>query len=216
MKKKIYLYILICLILIILSSFLSIIIYKNYNKNIDIQISNQVWNNYDESINIIKNNMDKITEPNENFNWWVLKDFDISDNEYELTLDRMVTDIRRCYLEYTDDGTLYTNTNPIRKYREKKFITKEELNELNYIMHHEIRFGCLNNFYANNSLLISYDESLRNKVLNETNKIVQIQTSEIFTNQNATYNELLLRKMIEVHYIADLSEFLVEEYNRLK
>ena len=85
--KKIYkskcLVIIMILILIILSSFLSIIIYKNHNNKIDIQLSNQSWDSYDESIKNIKNNMDPITEPNENFFWWTLKDFDIEDNEYE-------------------------------------------------------------------------------------------------------------------------------------
>ena len=57
---------------------------------------------------------------------------------------------------------------------------------------------------------------LRNNVLTKTNKIFRIKPIEIFNNKNATYNELLLRKIMEVHYIEDISEFLVEEYNRLK
>ena len=213
-KKSIYLGILI--VCVITSSILSITIYKNYNKKIDIQLSNQIWSSYDDSINNIKNNMDSITEPNENFNWWVLKDFDIADSDYEMTLNNLVADVRMCYLEYTDDGTLYTNTNPIRKYRDKNFLTKEELTKLSFDMHNEIRIGCLSGFARYNSWLISHEELLRSKVLNETNKIFKIQSAEVFTNQDATYNELLLRKIIEVHYIEDISEFLVQEYNRLK
>ena len=91
----------------------------------DIQLSNQSWDSYDESIKNIKNNMDPITEPNENFFWWSLKDFDIEDNEYEKILNHLVAQVRMCYLDYTDDGTLYTNSNPIRKYREKDIITTE-------------------------------------------------------------------------------------------
>ena len=86
MKKNLknkykYIFIIFSLILIVLSSFLLIIIYKNHNDKIDIQLSNQSWDSYDESIKNIKNNMDPITEPNENFFWWTLKDFDIEDNE---------------------------------------------------------------------------------------------------------------------------------------
>jgi len=213
-KKSIYLGILI--VLIAISSFLSITIYKNYNKKFDIQGFNQIWSSYDDSINNIKNNMDSITEPNENFNWWTLKDFDIDDDYYERILDLLVADVRLCYQEYTDDGTLYTNTNPIRKYRNKEFITKKELTKLNFEVHSEIRFGCLQNFNRYGDLLISGDEQLRTTVLNKTNKIFRIKGSEIFLNQTATYNELLLRKMMEVHYIEDISEFLVQEYNRLK
>lgn len=204
------------LILIALSSFLSIIVYKNYDKKIDIQLANQIWTTYDDSIAIIKNNMESITDSNESFDWWILKDFDIEDDEYESVLNLLVADVRMCYLEYTDDGTLYTNTNPIRKYREKEYITSKELEKLNFEMYNEFNQGCLKRFASYNSLLISNDEVLRNNVLTKTNKIFRISQIEIFNNKNATYNELLLRKIMEVHYIEDISEFLVEEYNRLK
>lgn len=216
--KKIYknkcLVIIMILILIILSSFLSIIIYKNHNNKMDIQLSNQSWDSYDESIKNIKNNMDPITEPNENFFWWSLKDFDIEDNEYEKILNHLVAQVRMCYLDYTDDGTLYTNSNPIRKYREKDIITTEELKKLNFDMSNDR--SCINRFDDFNSLLISNDENLRNSFLNRINKINLIKSTELFRNENASYNELLLRRTIEVHYIEDMSEFLVEEYNRLK
>lgn len=214
--KNKYIVIIMALILIALSSFLSIIVYKNYDKKIDIQLANQIWTTYDDSIAIIKNNMESITDSNESFDWWILKDFDIEDDEYESVLNLLVADVRMCYLEYTDDGTLYTNTNPIRKYREKEYITSKELEKLNFEMYNEFNQGCLKRFASYNSLLISNDEVLRNNVLTKTNKIFRIKPIEIFNNKNATYNELLLRKIMEVHYIEDISEFLVEEYNRLK
>ena len=213
LKNK-YIFIIFLLILIVLSSFLSTIIYINHNNKIDIQLSNQSWDSYDESIKNIKNNMDLITEPNENFFWWTLKDFDIEDNEYEKILNHLVAQVRMCYLDYTDDGTLYTNSNPIRKYRKKDIITTEELKKLNFDMSNDR--SCINRFDDFNSLLISNDENLRKRFLNRINKINLIKSTELFRNENASYNELLLRKTIEVHYIEDMSEFLVEEYNRLK
>lgn len=213
-NKYKYIFIIFSLILIVLSSFLSIIIYKNHHDKIDIQLSNQSWNSYDESIKNIKNNMDLITEPNENFFWWTLKDFDIEDNEYEKILNHLVAQVRMCYLDYTDDGTLYTNSNPIRKYRKKDIITTKELKKLNFDMSNDR--SCINSFDDFNSLLISNDENLRNRFLNRINKINLIKSTELFRNENASYNELLLRKTIEVHYIEDMSEFLVEEYDRLK
>ena len=212
-NKYKYIFIIFSLILIVLSSFLLIIIYKNHNDKIDIQLSNQSWDSYDESIKNIKNNMDPITEPNENFFWWTLKDFDIEDNEYEKILNHLVAQVRMCYLDYTDDGTLYTNSNPIRKYRKKDIITTKELKKLNFDMSNDR--SCINRFDDFNSLLISNDENLRKRFLNRINKINLIKSTELFRNENASYNELLLRKTIEVHYIEDMSEFLVEEYNRL-
>ena len=213
-NKYKYIFIIFSLILIVLSSFLSIIIYKNHHDKIDIQLSNQSWDSYDESIKNIKNNMNPITEPNENFFWWTLKDFDIEDNEYEKILNHLVAQVRMCYLDYTDDGTLYTNSNPIRKYRKKDIITTKELKKLNFDMSNDR--SCINSFDDFNSLLISNDENLRKRFLNRINKINLIKSTELFRNENASYNELLLRKTIEVHYIEDMSEFLVEEYNRLK
>ena len=132
----------------------------------------------------------------------------------EKILNHLVAQVRMCYLDYTDDGTLYTNSNPIRKYRKKDIITTEELKKLNFDMSNDR--SCINRFDDFNSLLISNDENLRKRFLNRTNKINLIKSTELFRNENASYNELLLRKTIEVHYIEDMSEFLVEEYNRLK
>lgn len=213
LKNK-YILIIFTLILIALSSFLSIIIYKNYNKKIDIQLSNQIWTTYDDSITIIKNNMSSITEPNESFEWWALKDFDIEDDDYESVLNLLVADVRSCYLEYNQSEEYFSN--PILEYKDKRYITSKELEKLNLDMYNEFNQGCLKRFERYNALLISNDESLRNDVLSKTNKIFRIKPIEIFNNKNATYNELLLRKIIEVHYIEDISEFLIKEYNRLK
>lgn len=216
-NNKKHLTIIFIIIIILLSNTLTITAYKNYNNKIDIQLSNQSWDSYDASINAIKNNMDSITEPNENFFWWTLKDFNIEDDEYEKILNSLVASVRMCYLNFTDDGTLYTNTNPIRNYRNKKYITKEKLEKLNFDMYNEIKYGgCLPRFDQYNALLISNDEILRNKVLTQINKIFRIKTTKLFTNKKATYNELLMRKTMEVHFIEDISEFIVEEYNRLK
>lgn len=110
-----------------------------------------------------------------------------------------------CYLQYTDNNTLYTNTNPIREYKEKQHITSRELEKLNLEMYNEFNQGCLKYFERYNGLFISNDETLKNNVLNGTNKIFRIRPTEIFNNKKATYAELLLRKTMEVHYIEDIS-----------
>ena len=144
------------------------------------------------------------------------QDAQIMEQKQEEILNSLGASVRMCYLEYTDDGTLYTDSNPIRQYRDKKYITKKELEILNFNMYNEVNLGCLKRFDNYNSLLISNNDNFRNKVLNLINKIVIIKQSELFTTGDATYNELLLRKTIEVHLIEDVSEFLVEEYNKLK
>ena len=134
-------------------------------------------------------------------------------NNYEKTLNSLVASVRMCYLSYTDDGTLYTNANPIREYRNKKTITKTELKELNYSIYNE---KCFNMFTQYNSLFISHSEELTNEVYNITNKIIDLKANDLFSNHEATYEELLLRKILEVHLVEDVSEYLVKEYDRLK
>lgn len=200
-------------IVVLLSSVLSIVIYNaNYN-SIDIQQANKGWAIYDKSITNIKENMSIITEADGDFEWGRLKDFEIEDKDYEKTLNTLVASVRMCYLSYTDDGTLYTNANPIREYRNKKTITKTELEELNYSMDNE---KCFNMFTQYNSLFISHSEELTNEVYNITNKIIDLKANDLFSNHEATYEELLLRKILEVHLVEDVSEYLVKEYDRLK
>ncbi len=200
-------------IIVLLSSILSIVIYNaNYN-SIDIQQANKGWTIYDKSITNIKENMSIITEADGDFEWGSLKDFEIEDKDYEKTLNSLVASVRMCYLSYTDDGTLYTNANPIREYRNKKTITKTELKELNYSIDNE---KCFNMFTQYNSLFISHSEELTNEVYNITNKIIDLKANDLFSNHEATYEELLLRKILEVHLVEDVSEYLVKEYDRLK
>ena len=189
--------------------------YKD-NKSEKILTINELFTIYDQNIQDIKNTMEMITESNEDFDWWILKDFNIEDKDYETSLNSLVADVRMAYLEYTDEEQMYTNSNPIRKYREKEYITKKQLEKLNLDMKEEMLSGNINRFNKYSTLLISKDEELRNIFLNQTEKITKMKQLSIFTNTNSTYSELLFKKIIEVSYVKDVSEFLIKEYNRLK
>lgn len=189
--------------------------YKD-NKSEKILTINELFTIYDQNIQDIKNNMEMITESNEDFDWWILKDFNIEDKDYETSQNSLVADVRMAYLEYTDEEQMYTNSNPIRKYREKEYITKKQLEKLNLDMKEEMLSGNINRFNKYSTLLISKDEELRNIFLNQTEKITKMKQLSIFTNTNSTYSELLFKKIIEVSYVKDISEFLIKEYNRLK
>ena len=189
--------------------------YKD-NKSEKILTINELFTIYDQNIQDIKNNMEMITESNEDFDWWILKDFNIEDKDYETSQNSLVADVRMAYLEYTDEEQMYTNSNPIRKYREKEYITKKQLEKLNLDMKEEMLSGNINRFNKYSTLLISKDEELRNIFLNQTEKITKMKQLSIFKNTNSTYSELLFKKIIEVSYVKDISEFLIKEYNRLK
>ena len=204
------------IIMALIICILTAIIYNTIHKKIDIQKANEGWTIYEKSITNIKNNMSAITEPNENFKWGTLKDIDIEDTEYKNTLNSLVASVRMCYLEYTDDGTLYTDSNPIRKYRSQKSISKQDLKQLTNSMFYEQNKGCLSYFEKYNTLLISNDETLKNKVYNVTNPIVDIKSYGLYLDKETTYDELMMKKILEVHLVEDVSKFLVNEYNRLK
>ena len=121
-----------------------------------------------------------------------------------------------CYIGYVDNEKYPNHYNAINDFKNKSIITKKQLNKLNEDMYMETATGCLARFDGISNLLISNDETLRNRVLNEINYIVYIKNSNIFRNKEASYNELLFRKSFEVHLIKDLSDFLKEEYTRLK
>lgn len=208
------------LIAIILSIGIFLLIFKE--KDINIEETKILWNVYDKNIENIKNNLDPITNPNENFYWWELKDFNIEDEEYQSTLNTLVSDIRMCYLELTDDGTLYTDSNPIRKYRDKKSISKKELESLNIISFNETYAGgCLNRFDRYLGVLLSNEQENNDIFLEEVNKFIETKNSDIYKSDNLrrkelTYNEILYRKIIITTLLEDLSEFVKDEYYRLK
>lgn len=189
----------------------TIMIYKN--NNIEIMDTNDYWTVYDESIKNIENNMNSITKSNADSKWVELKDINTEDKEYIDTLNSLVADVRLCYLGYTDDKKTYDDSNPIRKYRNKNKITKTKLQNLGSTMKEENEsYSKTLEKYA--SLKISDSKELQDKVHNLTNNIIELN-SKMYATTAISYNELLLRKIYEVHSLEDISNFLVSEYNRL-
>lgn len=197
------------LFIIILSFFVSQI---NSDRQ-EIKLNN-IWLFYDKDISKIKENMDEISFDSDSFYWWGLKDFDIEDDEYENHLNGLVADIRICYMEFIRDGENHEASNPILDYRGREFITRKEVEVLESKM--DENSVCLTRFYRYKSLLISYDEEVRNNFLEQIDDIIWVRESDLFVNDNPTFDELLSRKYLEVSMISRLSDWLVAEYYRLK
>ena len=58
------------------------------------------------------------------------------------------------------------------------------------------------------SLKISNSKELQERVHNLTNNIIELN-SKMYATTAISYNELLLRKIYEVHSLEDISNFLV-------
>lgn len=180
---------------------------ENYN----IGQYQDLWLLYDQYINNIKNNFTPITVDSDDSIWWEFADFNIDDETYRQTLNTLLSFSRMCYIEYTDDGYYYTNSNPIRKYRNEKTITNKDLNILADNMSND---SCLTRFEVIPNLVISSDKNQEQVVLNKVNSLVNYyKTSK---KESPTYYDLLVNKVIEVSMISDLSAWLNSEYYRLK
>lgn len=186
--------------MIFLFGIFGIMIYKN--NNLEILDSINYWNIYDESIKRIENNIDYISKSN----------IDIEDKEYLETLNNLAKDVQICYLNYIDDDKSYT-TNPIKKYRNKNKITKKDLRNLNSTLKKEATAN-FKEFEKYSSLKISEDERLQTKIRDLTSNIVKLNNN-LYATDAYLFNELLLKKIYEVHLVEDLSSFLVNEYDRL-
>lgn len=198
--------------IVLLVGIFSIMIYKN--NNMEIMDTEPYWNIYDISIKNIENNMNSITEPNGDIKWGTLKNVDIDDEEYLDTLNSLVADVRMCYLGYTDEEKMSAEFNSIKKYRNKTKITKRKLLDLNATTKKEVK-DCSTRLEKYNVTTVSNDKKLQSRLLTLTNNIIKLN-SKMFAIDTLSYNELLLRKIYELHSVEDMSSFLVSEYSRLK
>ena len=117
--KKMY------LIITILSILVVCLIFSFKEKIYNISSSNGLWYIYDSNLENIENNMNEITESNDEFLWYVLSDFSIEDTEYKDMLNALVARIRMSYYELTQNKDFYTNSNAILNYRNKDNITEK-------------------------------------------------------------------------------------------
>ena len=83
-------------------------------------------------------------------------------------------------------------------------------------MNNEVKFGTIADFENYSEHLLGMPQEVADKVFNKLNTLLLITPTNLFQNENATYNELLLRKSMEIELIKEISDFLVEEYNSLK
>ncbi len=198
--------------IVLLVGIFSIMIYKN--NNMEIMDTEPYWNIYDISIKNIENNMNSITEPNGDIKWGTLKNIDIDDEKYLDTLNSLVADVRMCYLGYTDEEKMSAEFISIKKYRNKTKITKRKLLDLNATTKKEVK-DCSTRLEKYNVTTVSNDKELQSRLLTLTNNIIKLN-SKMFAIDTLSYNELLLRKIYELHSVEDMSSFLVSEYSRLK
>lgn len=154
------------------------------------------------NINVIKENMDDITISNDEFNWYKLKKLDISDKKLKDTYNLLVADIRTCYLLETDlKNKIYDNLK-ILSFKNKKDISKEELLELS-------NNDCLNNFNKYNSLVLSDDENISERVKTQIGIIINEEKEDIVYDN---FYSVLYNDLVTMTKIMNVSKWLKAEY----
>ena len=205
-KRKIYLIIVGFIIIILFCT-----LFKNLydNRNISIRNSKYLWTIHDNYLENIKNNLEEISSPNEYFEWWELRDFDIDDEYYKQFLNSLLADLRMHYLYSTDYKMMYDSLKTLYNTRKKDTIPIKEFKNIGVYI-------TIDDFSKYNGLWISKDDEKREEILKKLQSISSVTTSELFIKENKTYDDMLLMKVIDTSYCSSLSDFLRAEYYRLK
>ncbi len=192
------------------------IIINNYQKEKEsiklINSNPSVIYEYNQKLLNINNYMNSISIPNESFYWWELKDLKLEDKTYENTLNSLLANIRMCYIAFTDNGTYYTESNPIYKYLEKEKLTKEELDLLNNTAKD---YYCLSYFEKYETTKLSNNEEKNKEIINITKKSKELLKSTFYKKEYLSFDELINMKLQEITLIEEYAKWLYEEYEEL-
>lgn len=210
-KNRFHFFLALLIILILLSSIICNFIKKEYDSKYMTRLNIKIM--YEKSLDEIKENMDMITETNETGEWLKLKELTITDEEYEGTLNTLVSDIQYCYSIYTENQTFVTQANPLKDYFDKEQVTKDELDYLNS---KKEKSSCLTRFDKYQIAKISENAEKKENILSPLKHIHKLEKTELFTKNYLTYTELNNRALYEVTAISSLSKHLWTEYFNLK
>lgn len=184
------------------------------NQNINIEKINTMWNLYDINIKKIKDNMSEITESNDTFDWWKLKNIKTEDVLYKHTLDSLVKDVRMCFLVLEDNNELYTDSNYVKKFKNSNIISKDEIIFLKE-KRNDIENSCIEKLKLYKDIDISTEQENEQIFLNEIENNINFG-NKYFIKDKTEYYDYVYNEIIETQILSDISEFLTKEYNRLK
>jgi len=193
-------------ILLILVGLLSLLI---FHRKISIEEANKLWEIYDQNLEATQKNMNSIAISKDGFIWGEMKNSKIEDIEYQNALNTFLKEMSEWYYFYTTKEETVLNFS-IRRYRNKKTITKKQLQEFNQNDDVIIDLTLLNSVYA------SKNRKTPERFQEKLTEIEEILNTELFTKKNATYEELVFRKVTESSILKNISEWLTAEYYRIK
>lgn len=200
------------LVSILLISIITIIYFAGYFIEPSIKIDNNkdTWKYYDDTMSNIKIIMDDITTDSELYFWWDM-DVKIKDKDFNNAIALLVSDVRVTYIMLSESDEYY-NSGVLLKYRGREEITKDELELLN--KNYNVDDVMLINSYE--GVLISKDEEKQEKFMRVINDFHELKKLPLFTKEDATYEELVLRHILISEALENVVMYLQDIYLEYK
>lgn len=212
MKKKILLIIIIFLICFVLCFILNV----KHKNHIDIKDDNKLWYIYDINIQTIEQNISTIADPNDTFEWYKLKNLNTEDTNYQKYLNSLLVNVRQCYIDLENPNNIYTTPNLLKKYRNKNELSLDELNILkDKHSFSNIKNSCIDNFLIYKDLKLNIDKDNEENLLDLVDDVLDF-SEKYFIKSPQSYSDLIYNEIIETTILIKVSEFLNDEYYRLK
>lgn len=199
---------LIGLISVLLIGIITIIYFSGYFIVPSIKIDNDAdtWKYYDDTMGNIKEIMDEITTDGDLYYWWDM-DVKIKDKDFNNAIALLVADVRVTYIMLSESDEYY-NSGVLLKYRDREEITEEELELLN--KYYNVDDVMLINSY--DGILISKDEEKQEKFMRVINDFHELKKLPLFTKEDATYEELVLRHVLISEALENVVMYLQDIY----
>lgn len=124
--------------------------------------------------------------------------------------DSLVRDIRNCYVYFNDDGSTFTNSNYLSKFKDMNKISKKEFEDKTKL-YSNYNKSCLDNFNK-------YEDLLLNKELKDLEVVVRpiLIYKEIYNMDVNNYEELLKNEYYKASLIKNVSDFLRLKFDNEK
>ncbi len=212
-KNKSMLVSVLLVIIFAIVAIVSIVINIKDNSKQSIINNEYLWKIYDSNLEVIKNNMDEIAVDDNNIKWFSLKKVNCKDEDYVSQLNSLTADIRLFYQSYTGTSDYTVDVYKLLSpFKNENTITLKELEELKWSINRE---GVLKRFKNYDNLLISEDNTRRERFISEIHKITDYMKNTEF-DDNTTFNDILIYKVYETQLVRDISNWLYQEYYSLK
>lgn len=179
---------------------------------IDISDSKKLWNLYEINVKEIKKNMDPIAVPNNQFEWFSLVEFDTDDEGYYKMLSDLFFQIRIRYEVLEDDNKFYTDSNIIKKYKDRDKITKEEFNLIQF---HAFKDSCADKYKYYKDRGFNADEENKERFMEKVDEALEIR-DKYYIEEPKTYSEYLYNVILDTEILKNMSKFINEECYRLQ